>query len=411
MSYHILVIAGPDAGRAFPLEDGQTLVIGRGQSSHTQINDARLSRVHCEVHLDRDTATLTHAGGSGGTLVRSQPIERHVLKPGDVFAAGESQFRFQLGAGADQTTVGGAAEGMFGRPKPPPKAAPMESLVGQTFSSYRLDAVIAKGSSGLVFRGTDQQKNQTVAVKVLSPEYSGDEQQKERFVRAMQTMLPIHDEHIIGLYAAGKNGPYCWAAMEYVDGESLARVIERIGVAGMLDWRDAFRVAVQIGRALDTAYQHKIIHRNVTPENILQRKSDKRVKLGDLMLAKALEGTQARQVTTPGQLVGDVAYMSPERTRDQAAVDHRSDIYGLGATVYALLTGRPPLKANSLAELVRKIRDEQPAPPKKHQLSIPDLFQDIVLKMLAKSPDDRFQKPAEFLKELNAVAKYQGIAD
>jgi serine/threonine-protein kinase len=199
--------------------------------------------------------------------------------------------------------------------------------------------------------------------------------------------------------------------MEYVDGESLARVIERIGVAGMLDWRDAFRVAVQIGRALDTAYQHKIIHRNVTPENILQRKSDKRVKLGDLMLAKALEGTQARQVTTPGQLVGDVAYMSPERTRDQAAVDHRSDIYGLGATVYALLTGRPPLKANSLAELVRKIRDEQPAPPKKHQLSIPDLFQDIVLKMLAKSPDDRFQKPAEFLKELNAVAKYQGIAD
>jgi serine/threonine protein kinase len=128
------------------------------------------------------------------------------------------------------------------------------------------------------------------------------------------------------------------------------------------------------------------------------------------MLAKALEGTQARQVTSPGQLVGDVAYMSPERTRDQATVDHRSDIYGLGATVYALLAGRAPFKANSLAELIRKIRDELPTPPKKYQLSIPDLFQDIVLKMLAKDPDDRFQKPAEFLKELQAVAKYQGIS-
>jgi serine/threonine-protein kinase len=261
----------------------------------------------------------------------------------------------------------------------------------------------------MVFRGTDQQKNQPVAIKVLFPEFSGDDQQKERFVRAMQTMLPIRDEHIVALYAAGKNGPYCWAAMEYIEGESLARVIERIGVAGMLDWRDAFRVAVQIGRALDTAYEHKIIHRNVTPENILQRNSDKHVKLGDLMLAKALEGTQARQVTSPGQLVGDVAYMSPERTRDQAIVDHRSDIYGLGATVYALLAGRAPFKANSLAELIRKIRDEQPTPPKKYQLSVPDLFQDIVLKMLAKDPDDRFQKPAEFLKELQAVAKYQGV--
>jgi serine/threonine protein kinase len=409
MSYYILVIAGPDAGRSFPLEEGKTLVIGRGQSSHTQINDARMSRVHCEVYLDRDTATLTHAGGSGGTLVRGQPIERHALKPGDVFAAGESQFRFQLGAGADQTTMGGAREGTLARPKPPPRAAPLESIVGQTLSNYRIDAVIAKGSSGMVFRATDQQKNQTVAVKVLAPEFSGDDQQKERFVRAMQTMLPIRDEHIVQLYAAGKSGPYCWAAMEYVEGESLARVIERIGVAGMLDWRDAFRVAVQIGRALDTAYQQKIIHRNVTPENILQRKSDKHVKLGDLMLAKALEGTQSRQVTSPGQLVGDVAYMSPERTRDQATVDHRSDIYGLGATVYALLTGRPPFKSSSLAELVRKIRDEPPVPPKKHQLSIPDLFQDIVLKMLAKQPEDRFQKPADFLKDLQTVARYQGI--
>jgi serine/threonine-protein kinase len=226
----------------------------------------------------------------------------------------------------------------------------------------------------------------------------------------MQTMLPIRDENIVALYAAGKNGVYCWAAMEFVDGESLARVIQRIGVAGMLDWRDALRVAMHIGRALETAYKHKIIHRNVTPENILQRKSDKAVKLGDLILAKALEGTQARQITQDGKLVGDLPYLAPERTYDRTSVDHRADQYALGATVYALLTGRPPFKARTPLELIDKIRTEDPEGPRKYQLSTPDLFQDIVLRMLAKSPEDRFQKPAELLKELQTVARYQGFS-
>ena len=106
--------------------------------------------------------------------------------------------------------------------------------------------------------------------------------------------------------------------MEYVDGESLAQVIPRIGIAGMLEWRYAFRVAVHIARALEAAFEHEIIHRNITPANILVRSSDKVAKLGDLMLAKAMTGTLARQVTQPGELVGDVLYMSPERTRSDA---------------------------------------------------------------------------------------------
>jgi serine/threonine-protein kinase len=127
------------------------------------------------------------------------------------------------------------------------------------------------------------------------------------------------------------------------------------------------------------------------------------------MLAKALEGTMAQQVTRPGELIGDVAYMSPERTRGGADVDSRSDIYSLGATAYALLTGRPPFEGNSLTDTIAKIRNAEPAKPKKFQLSIPDMFEGVVLRMLAKRPEDRFQTPAQLVTDLERVAKFQNV--
>jgi serine/threonine protein kinase len=132
-------------------------------------------------------------------------------------------------------------------------------------------------------------------------------------------------------------------------------------------------------------------------------------KLGDLMFAKALEGTMAQQVTRPGELVGDIFYMSPERTRGGADVDARSDIYSLGATVYALLTGRPPHEGNSLPEIVTKIRSVDPVKPKKYQLSIPDLFEGTVLQMLSKRPEERFQSARDLVVQLERVAKFQGM--
>lgn len=297
----------------------------------------------------------------------------------------------------------------FGRPKPPPPITPLDDLVGHSLAHYRLDAIIARGASGVVFKATDTERDRTAAIKVLAPDPAHSEEQKDRFVRAMQTMLPVRHPNLVQLYNAGKTGPYCWAAMEYVDGESMTEVIARIGVEGMLDWREAHRVAVHIGRALEEAYQRKIIHRNVTPRNILRRRRDRVCLLGDLMLAKALRGSLARQVTQPGQLVGDVAYMSPERTRGSEGVDHRSDIYGLGATLYALLTGRAPFASPSLPALVRKVRDEPPRKPREYQLSINDLFQDAVLKMLAKQPEERFATPRELLKQLEQIARYNNI--
>jgi serine/threonine protein kinase len=179
----------------------------------------------------------------------------------------------------------------------------------------------------------------------------------------------------------------------------------------MLEWQYALTVGIHVARALEAAHAQHIIHRNVMPENVLISKSRPMIaKLGDLMLAKALDGVKAQAITRPGELVGDLVYMSPERTRESATVDTRSDIYGLGAMLYVLLTGRPPFEGKSMVETLTKIRQEDPVSPKKYQFEIPDAFQDLVLKMMAKRPELRYQTPTEVLKDLDRLAKFQGIS-
>src|SRR5205807_7499218 len=133
------------------------------------------------------------------------------------------------------------------------KAGQLADLVGQTLAHFHMEAAIARGQSGMVFKAGDKREERTVALKVLWPEFSKNEEEMQRFVRAMKTVLPLRHANLVTLYGAGKAGNYCWIAMEYVDGESLTQVIQRIGAAGMLDWRNALRVAVHVARALEFA--------------------------------------------------------------------------------------------------------------------------------------------------------------
>jgi eukaryotic-like serine/threonine-protein kinase len=406
MGAQLIVVAGPDKGRTFALNPGETLQVGRSQATPTRLSDPSVSRVHFEIELDAGLAVL-HDCSSTGTMVNGQRVTQHTLLAGDVIHAGNTDLRF----------VAGDSEATTLRPLTMPKVASdsagkeqLAALVGQTLSHYAVDEIIAKGATGIVFKARDTQNGQVVALKVLQPEFSRDDEEMQRFVRAMKTTLPLRHPNLVAMLGAGKTGPYCWMAMEHVDGESLTQVIQRIGVAGMLEVRYAYRVAVDVARALEYAHGQAIIHRNVTPRNLLIRHSDKLVKLGDVMLAKALEGTLAQQITRPGELLGEVAYMSPERTRGTTDVDGRADLYGLGATLYALLTGRPPFAADSMPELITRIRTAAPEKPKKYQISIPDMFQGTVLKLLAKRPEDRFQTASELLVDLERVGTFAGMS-
>jgi serine/threonine protein kinase len=399
------IVEGPDRGRSFPLCDGKSLIIGRGSQSHTQIQDPRISRIHCRIVWEKGQPILVDESGSAGTHVQGQPITRVPLAAGMLFQIGGTLFRLYApgSSSADFPTVSVPA------PTPASKAPRLTQLVGRTLGRYQLDKIITTTQSGMLFRAHDEGKSEVVAVKVLAPDLTHGDEQKDRFVRAMRTMLPVRHANIVRLHDAGKNGPFCWAAMDFIDGESLLQLIDRMGIDGMLDWREAWRVAVHICRALQFADEHKIVHRNVTPTNILRRRTDKVCLLGDLMLAKALEGAHSVQITRPGQLVGEVGYMAPERTYADGVVDIRSDMYALGATLYALLAGQPPFGDHSLTELVRQVREDTPRPPREFQYSVHTVFETLVLKLMAKRPDARYQTPVDLLRDLERVGRFANL--
>ena len=402
MDLQLTIFAGPDAGRVCDIGDGQTVIVGRGDKSDFRLADPSVSRIHFELGNRDEEYVISDRGSSSGTFVDGKQITTGTINLDSVIQIGDTRIRLikknkgdYTNSPVNQADVGGVK--------------PLKKLIGTQLGPYELLEIIGKGNNGLVFKARDAEKNRIAAVKVLTPQFTANEEQRQRFVRAMRTMLPIKDPRIVDLYNAGKNGPYCWAAMEYIDGENLSELIERTGIEGMLDWKKVWQIAVDVARALNKGYENKIIHRNVTPANILRRHSDKACLLGDFMLAKALEGTLAQQVTQPSQLLGDIPYMAPERTRANMEVDTRSDLYGLGATCYALLTGRPAVSGDSLVEMLSNVRNETPRAPKSYQLAINDLFEGIVMQLLEKNPDNRLQTPSDLIKELVRIGRYQSL--
>jgi hypothetical protein len=414
MSLELFVISGPDKDHTFTLNVGTNLMLGRSAQAHYQLSDPRTSRNHCQIILEGDDIFVECNGAPGGTFVNGQKVQKQRLKIGDVLQIGDTKLRLQVGdlpldvALAQSGTVKKLGAKEPGT-KPSAKVDQLAGLVGGKLAHFDVNMVIGTGRSCMVFHATDTHDNRPVALKVLHSEFTSDEEEVQRFVRAIKTMLPLRHPNLISLYAAGKSSGYCWVSMEYIAGENMQQVIDRIGVAGMLDWKNAYKAAVHVARALEYAHGQSILHRNVTPTNILLEATSKTVKLGDLTLAKAMEGILAKQITRPGEIIGDVAYMSPERTRGTADLDARADLYGLGATLYALLTGRPPFTGATVVEKITRIRQMTPEKPTKYQLSIPTEFEGIVMKLLAKKPDDRFQGASELLRDLTRVGRFTGV--
>jgi serine/threonine protein kinase len=401
MTYRLEVIAGPDQGRVFPLPEADTLLLGRSRATETRLTDPHVSRVHCHVQVTGNQVVVTDFDSAGGTFINDQPVTHGELKPGEVIRIGATCLTLLTDDPEEATTLplpflhAELDQGSRGE---------MVRLAGQTFSHYFIGPVLAEGGSGLVFHARDTQAERPVALKVLWPGLVPDERHKERFVRVMRGMLSLRHPNLVAVLGVGQTGAYCWVALEYIDGESLARAIERrISVQSPLDWRYGLRVAVHIARALEFAGQHQLVHGNLAPANILVRSATQEAVLGDLMLAQALEAP-APVGSRPGARVGDVRYMAPERTYGSAGVDARADIYSLGAVVYALLAARPPFTAGSVGEMLVQIRQAEPLPPRQFQPSLPDAFERVVLTMLAKRPADRYQTAAALLTELESFA-------
>jgi serine/threonine-protein kinase len=440
MQLQLVVTRGPDMGTIFELDMLGTYVLGREDDCSIQLSDPRISRHHCEIDVTGGKATLKDSNSAWGTIVNGEKVATHPLQPGDTIQLVETELRFEVATSAAAATwqpnqprpdlkpppaepvsppprpeLPAALEP---EPAPAPQARPVAegktvarpgqelyNLVGTTLGRYEVVEVIAKARTGLLFRARDTEKDHQVALKVLWPEITRDEEEVQRFVRAVKTVLHVKHPNLVDLYGAGKTRPrYCWTASELVEGDSLMDVMTLAGQNGQLPWQQCLRVGIHIARALEAAAAAKMVHRNITPTNILIRKRDGVAKLGDLMLAKALEGTQAEKITRPGETVGDIPYLSPEQLLVDGELDSRSDIYSLGATLYSAVTGRPPIQGKSLAETISQIESQKPEDPQKLNPSLPRQFAKVILQMLEKDPEKRFATPTELVRSLNNVA-------
>lgn len=453
MQLQVVVKAGPDAGRVFPISTSKEFWIGRGTQSCTRLTDASVSRMHCTLELIDGKVRVKHKSQTSETLVNGVPITETTASSGDEIVVGETTFRVETVNLAESATIapkrrglaiaGGlsSAAGLSSdtpvdrdqrlRADPPPvlesdTTIPIDpvkrsrdqkhlrEIVGRTIYRYRVEKELVRGRTGTVFQAVDEKSNEKVALKVLWPHMTANEGERERFIRAMQTMQPIRHENLVRLLNAAitelnESGvTLCWYAMEFIDGHNLRSVAEKHGVAGMLDWKNVWKVGTQIAKALQVAHEHGIVHRSINPENILIPRAERVAKLGDLILAKALEGTQGEEITRRGELVGEVAYMAPERVKGEPG-DHRSDMFSLGVTLYEVLCGRKPFEAPTLSDLMDEIQTAEPLPPRLIQMSVDDRFEAVVLRLLEKNPSRRFNAPDELLRELAQIGRYTGL--
>lgn len=412
MAKRLVVIDGADEGRYFPLSDAGTVSIGSNRrTADICLHDLYVSRIHCEIKVDGDQVEVTCLESRPAIFINGKEITQEKLQLGDVLRVGNSHLRLQIDDGSDpqeaETEEEAAPEAPAVLPHLP--ADRLEELAHHTLGHFKLSTLIGKGHHGAVFRARDVKADRDVALKVLSPDFPKNDEEMQRFIKGLKVMLPLRHPHVVSLLGAGKTGPYTWIAMELLEAESLTQVLARVATIRKIDWRRAFHVAVHIGRALEFAHRHHIIHRNITAQNILWLGTEKVAKLGDLILAKALEGSLVRQVALRDKIQAELAFLAPEQTHSTGFVDGLTDIYSLGVAVYALLTGKLPFEGATQAELVAQIRDALPLKPKKYQPAIPDPLERVVLKMLAKHQVERYQTATELLADLQEFGEAEGV--
>jgi|GEM_PF-2003064 pSer/pThr/pTyr-binding forkhead associated (FHA) protein len=425
----LLAIAGPDEGRGYPLPDSGVVTIGKDrQYASIVVRGLAIERVHCQIKVENDRAEVVDERASG-TLINGKRILRQELIVGDVIRIGNNEFRYET-VGLDEEfatsgiprhqSVDAAQDEEDDREdiEPVPANAPepirllfewrerLAELVGQQFGHFQLDDVLWRNAYGTVFRATDQKNRQVVALNVLSPQFPHGGAELAHFANIVKQALPLRHENVVTLQGAGKTGNYTWLSSEFVDGEPLTRVIKRAIRDEEYDVDAACQTALHVARALAFARTHKLRHGAISPANILIQKSDQAAKLADLMLGSALEGSQLGQAVVGFRTSSQVAYLSPEQATPGAFVDESSDLFGLGAVLYVLLTGRAPFVGDSAEKVLEQLRGStRVAKPTTLNAEIPPAVERIVLKLLAKHQEDRYQTPGELISDLEPLVE------
>jgi serine/threonine-protein kinase len=268
---------------------------------------------------------------------------------------------------------------------PEPAHVPDILPAGATFAGCRVEALIGHGDMGAVYRAEELALQRPVALKVILPEYSGDERFRERFRRESRIAAAIDHQNVIPVFDAGDENGVLYIMMRLVEGTDLRQVIAQDGALRPLR---AARIVRQVGAALDAAHARGMLHRDVKPSNVLLGRGD-HVYLSDFGLAKPADGEGGRGLTRQGTVVARAEYVAPEQVLGQR-VDARADVYALGCLLFESLTGEPPFARWGGGPKMLAHVDAPPPSPRELRPDLPPAFDDVIRRAMAKDPAERY---------------------
>jgi tRNA A-37 threonylcarbamoyl transferase component Bud32 len=273
----------------------------------------------------------------------------------------------------------------------------MRDLIGVSLGVYRLVEEIGQGAMSTVYKAYQHSLERWVAVKVLDPAYIGhDAESSARFKREARAIAALRHPNIVTVYDFGVQEGLEYIAMEYVAGGTLKTRL----TGTPFDWKRAASLAIAIGQALAFAHSQGIIHRDIKPGNVLLPR-DTWPLLADFGLAKI--GQFGRGLTDPGVSLGTPAYVSPEQALGET-VDHRADIYALGAVLFEMLTGRVPYSATRPFDVLLMHISEPIPRPRDMAPEVPELLEQIILTALEKDPANRYPQMMDMVADLESLA-------
>jgi hypothetical protein len=260
-------------------------------------------------------------------------------------------------------------------------------LLGK-LDEFEIEKVVGQGGMGVVLKAFEPALHRLVAIKVLSPSLAGSATARARFTREAKAAAAVCHDHIVVVHGVHEAEGLPYIVMEYIAGESLQ---ERLDRTGPLELAEIVRIGLQTASGLAAAHAQGLIHRDIKPANLLLENGLARVSITDFGLARTADDVG---LTQHGVVSGTPQYMAPEQARADG-IDHRSDLFSLGSVLYAMCTGRAPFRGSTTLAVLRQVSDETPTAIRSLNPDAPAWLEDLIARLMAKNPDERFQSAAE----------------